>query len=99
MLGVFSVLLLLGSPSMVVGAAEPASSLPVTWRYDSIFSFGDSYADTGNDVVVFTKLSLDNPPARPPYGMTFFGRSTGLNSDGRLIIDFIGKRARRARVC
>ena len=90
MLGVFSVLLLLGSPSVVVGAAEPASSLPVTRRYDSIFSFGDSFADTGNNPAVFAWHSVFDPVMRPPYGSTFFGRPTGRNCDGRLPIDFLG---------
>ncbi|KAE8803510.1 GDSL esterase/lipase [Hordeum vulgare] len=61
-------------------------------RYDSIFSFGDSFADTGNNPVVFAANSIFNPVTRPPYGSTFFGRPTGRNSDGRLIIDFIAQR-------
>uniref|UniRef100_A0A0D9UYA9 GDSL esterase/lipase n=1 Tax=Leersia perrieri TaxID=77586 RepID=A0A0D9UYA9_9ORYZ len=59
-------------------------------RYDSIFSFGDSFADTGNDIVVLAANSLPNPTTRPPYSMTFFGHPTGRFSDGRLILDFIG---------
>jgi hypothetical protein len=59
-------------------------------RYDSIFSLGDSYADTGNSPVVFGWHAIASPVMRPPYGSTFFGRPTGRNCDGRLVIDFIG---------
>ncbi|KAK4440028.1 GDSL esterase/lipase [Sesamum alatum] len=58
--------------------------------YDSIISFGDSLADTGN----FLLLSPpDNPPlcGRPPYGRTFFHCPTGRSCDGRLVIDFIAE--------
>uniref|UniRef100_A0ACD5VWU5 Uncharacterized protein n=1 Tax=Avena sativa TaxID=4498 RepID=A0ACD5VWU5_AVESA len=60
-------------------------------RYDSIFSFGDSLADTGNNPVVFAENGIPNPVTRTPYGCTSFGRPTGRNSDGRLIIDFIAQ--------
>ncbi|XP_047042730.1 GDSL esterase/lipase At5g45910-like [Lolium rigidum] len=60
--------------------------------YQSIFSFGDSFADTGNNPVVFQWYSIFDPVTRPPYGTTFFGRPTGRNGDGRLIIDFIAEK-------
>ncbi|KAF6998440.1 hypothetical protein CFC21_014562 [Triticum aestivum] len=60
-------------------------------RYQSIFSFGDSFADTGNNPIVFGWYSVFDPVTRPPYGTTFFGRPTGRNGDGRLIIDFIAE--------
>ena len=75
-------------PILLLASVKPAVSSHR--RYDSIFSFGDSFADTGNDIVVFPANSLVTPSAQPPYGMTFFGRPTGRNSNGRLIIDFIG---------
>ncbi|KAL0442678.1 UNVERIFIED_CONTAM: GDSL esterase/lipase [Sesamum latifolium] len=52
--------------------------------YDSIISFGDSLADTGNLRLLSPP---NNPPlcARPPYGLTFFNLSTGRASDGRLL--------------
>lgn len=61
---------------------------PITTCYTSIFSFGDSLADTGN----FLHYSGNNsgPVALLPYGKTYFHRATGRFSDGRLIIDFIG---------
>ncbi|PWZ34032.1 GDSL esterase/lipase [Zea mays] len=82
-------------------APVPASSttttttLPGQMRrrryYDSIFSLGDSYADTGNGPVVFGWHALASPVMRPPYGSTFFGRPTGRNCDGRLVIDFLAE--------
>lgn len=59
--------------------------------FNSIISFGDSLADTGNKL----HLSLNEIPpphfARPPYGETFFRRPTGRFSDGRIVIDFIAE--------
>uniref|UniRef100_A0ACD5VLF7 Uncharacterized protein n=1 Tax=Avena sativa TaxID=4498 RepID=A0ACD5VLF7_AVESA len=60
-------------------------------RYDSIFSFGDSFADTGNNPVVFAENDVPDVVMRSPYGCTSFGRPTGRNSDGRLIIDFMAQ--------
>jgi len=59
-----------------------------------IFSFGDSYTDTGNLLVLYGGLATATPGvwiAKPPYGMTFFGRPNGRASDGRLAIDFIAE--------
>ncbi|KAL6626989.1 hypothetical protein ACP70R_030715 [Stipagrostis hirtigluma subsp. patula] len=84
---------LLAVAVVVVSSSEQAaasSSVPVR-RYDSIFSFGDSYADAGNGPVVFRRYSISNPVTRPPYGSTFFGRATGRNCDGRLAIDFVAE--------
>ncbi|GJN06487.1 hypothetical protein PR202_ga24217 [Eleusine coracana subsp. coracana] len=85
---IVSLLLLLRWSEPVAGAA---SSLRVRRPYDSIFSFGDSLADTGNNPVVFDWYSMFDPVLRPPYGSTFFGRPTGRNCDGRLIIDFLAQ--------
>ncbi|XP_037438151.1 GDSL esterase/lipase At5g45910-like [Triticum dicoccoides] len=60
-------------------------------RYDSIFSFGGSSSDTGNNLIVFPPSDRVNYVLRPPYGSTFFGRPTGRCSDGRLVIDFIAQ--------
>ncbi|CAN6327683.1 unnamed protein product [Urochloa humidicola] len=69
-------------------------SVPVPRTITSMFTFGDSYIDTGNFVIVATTTPIVRYyiPVwidKLPYGMTFFGRPTGRTSDGRVIIDFI----------
>lgn len=56
--------------------------------YTSIFSFGDSLADTGNFKY---SESHEHPYDFFPYGETFFGHPTGRCADGRLVIDFIAQ--------
>lgn len=53
-------------------------------KIPAIYNFGDSNSDTGGISAAFY-------PAGPPTGETYFGIPTGRGSDGRLIIDFIGK--------
>lgn len=57
--------------------------------YTSIFSVGDSIADTGNFLI--SVGSNSSHIANWPYGETFFHQPTGRFSDGRLIIDFIAE--------
>uniref|UniRef100_A0A8R7P927 GDSL esterase/lipase n=1 Tax=Triticum urartu TaxID=4572 RepID=A0A8R7P927_TRIUA len=77
---------------LLLSSSKPAISSPSGGhRYKSIFSFGDSFTDTGNNPVVFGWYNVFNHVMRPPYGTTFFGRHTGRNGDGRLIIDFIAE--------
>ncbi|KAJ4818542.1 GDSL esterase/lipase [Rhynchospora pubera] len=66
----------------------PIQSAPSN-AFNSIFSFGDSYTDTGNINVLAKNDSLytDNLP----YGMTFFHRPSKRFSDGRLIVDFLAE--------
>ncbi|KAL8039696.1 hypothetical protein ABFX02_10G052800 [Erythranthe guttata] len=54
-------------------------------RYNHLFVFGDSYADTGN-----LNKGLANS-WRVPYGITFPGTPSGRFSDGRVLTDFIAK--------
>ncbi|XP_010478903.1 PREDICTED: GDSL esterase/lipase At1g31550 [Camelina sativa] len=58
--------------------------------FESIISFGDSIADTGNLLGLSDQNNLPMS-AFPPYGETFFHHPTGRYSDGRLIIDFIAE--------
>ncbi|XP_052202857.1 GDSL esterase/lipase At5g45910 [Diospyros lotus] len=58
-------------------------------KYDSIYSFGDSLADTGN--FLLSGAAAFPAVGKLPYGKTFFHRPTGRCSDGRLVIDFIAE--------
>nr|CAB3475772.1 unnamed protein product [Digitaria exilis] len=60
-------------------------------QYTAIFSFGDSYTDTGNKAIISGPVTPNLWITKPPYGMTFFGHPTGRLSDGRLTIDFIAE--------
>jgi hypothetical protein len=51
--------------------------------FPAIFNFGASNSDTGGLAAAFKALPL-------PYGKTYFHRSTGRYSDGRIILEFIG---------
>ncbi|TVU22870.1 hypothetical protein EJB05_32591, partial [Eragrostis curvula] len=66
-------------------------SYSIQTSYTSIFSFGDSYTDTGNIVIIDGPSTPSLWINKPPYGMTFFGHPAGRLSDGRLIIDFIAE--------
>lgn len=52
--------------------------------FEAIFNFGDSNSDTGGFWAAF-------PAQAGPFGMTYFKRPVGRATDGRLIIDFLGK--------
>ncbi|CAO2181377.1 unnamed protein product, partial [Urochloa humidicola] len=53
------------------------SSSIQTNNYTSIFSFGDSFTDTGNFVIIGGPTTPNLLITKPPYGMTFFGHPTG----------------------
>ena len=51
--------------------------------FPAIFNFGDSNSDTGG-------ISAAFEPIPAPYGDAFFHKPAGRDSDGRVLIDFIG---------
>ncbi|KAJ4794638.1 GDSL esterase/lipase [Rhynchospora pubera] len=57
--------------------------------YNAIFSFGNSYADTGNYITLVKGVLPYDVFEHLPYGMTYFGQPTGRGCDGRLVVDFI----------
>nr|BAX24970.1 putative esterase [Oryza minuta] len=61
-------------------------------KYNAMFVFGDSLADTGNICVnKSAAATLLLTFAQPPYGMTYFGHPTCRCSDGRLVVDFLAQ--------
>uniref|UniRef100_A0A0E0PTU4 Esterase n=1 Tax=Oryza rufipogon TaxID=4529 RepID=A0A0E0PTU4_ORYRU len=64
----------------LVAAASAAGQC----RFPAVFNFGDSNSDTGGFWAAF-------PAQQAPFGMTYFCRPAGRASDGRLVVDFIGK--------
>lgn len=54
------------------------------FRPRTLFVFGDSYADTGNN-----RKSVANS-WKVPYGVTFPGKPAGRFSDGRVLTDYLG---------
>lgn len=52
--------------------------------FEAIFNFGDSNSDTGGFWAAF-------PAQPPPFGITFFNKTAGRASDGRLVIDFLAQ--------
>ncbi|KAJ4752376.1 GDSL esterase/lipase [Rhynchospora pubera] len=59
--------------------------------YNAIFSFGNSYADTGNYITLVKGVLPYDVFEHLPYGMTYFGQPTGRGCDGRLVVDFIAQ--------
>lgn len=67
-----------------------ALSAAPTPPFKKIYSFGDSYTDTGN-TKTSTGPAAFNHVSNPPYGITFFHHPTNRYSDGRIVIDFIAE--------
>ena len=67
-------------------AAAPAAASP----FRTVYAFGDSFTDTGNTRSTTGPYSFGYVSS-PPYGATFFHRSTNRYSDGRLVVDFLAE--------
>jgi hypothetical protein len=74
--------------------ADAAKAGTAKGKYRALFNFGDSLADAGNLIANGVPDILAT--ARLPYGQTYFGKPTGRCSDGRLVIDHLGKLRCRA---
>ncbi|KAK7246384.1 hypothetical protein RIF29_41252 [Crotalaria pallida] len=75
--------------ALIIASAAPSLMICTAYPYTSIFSFGDSLADTGN--LYFSSPNSTNQCFSPPYGETYFHYPSGRCSDGRIIIDFIAE--------
>ena len=53
--------------------------------FPALYNFGDSNSDTGGISAAFEAIQA-------PYGQAFLHRPSGRDSDGRLIVDYIGKK-------
>ncbi|CAL5082945.1 unnamed protein product [Urochloa decumbens] len=80
---------------LIIAVIRSSSSIAAsTSRYNAMFSFGDSVAETGNICVVSSRNSTELDVltcTHPPYGCTYFGRPSCRWSDGRVVVDFIAQ--------
>ncbi|CAO2828869.1 unnamed protein product [Amaranthus hypochondriacus] len=65
--------------------SKRAIGLSEECQIPAIYNFGDSNSDTGCVSAAFGRVPY-------PNGITFFGKLSGRNCDGRLIIDFIAEK-------
>lgn len=76
--------ILVSSYALIAEVQNVKGSPSTSCDYPAIYNFGDSNSDTGGIAAAFF-------PMVSPCGDTYFHRPVGRASDGRLIIDFIGK--------
>lgn len=57
-------------------------------KYTAMYALGDSLIDSGNNKYFVDTLAKAN---FLPYGIDFSGGPTGRTSNGKLLVDFIGK--------
>ncbi|CAD6244249.1 unnamed protein product [Miscanthus lutarioriparius] len=75
-------------------SATSTGSISGTRRYNAMFSFGDSVAETGNICIVSSNNSTELDVltcTHPPYGMTYFGKPSCRWSNGRVVVDLIAQ--------
>jgi phospholipase/lecithinase/hemolysin len=94
-LGLLLLLLVAAATVVLAVAAAPAhtpggntATPPPPFR--TVYAFGDSFTDTGNTRSTTGPYSFGYVSS-PPYGATFFHRSTNRYSDGRLVVDFLAE--------
>ncbi|CAN6321981.1 unnamed protein product [Urochloa humidicola] len=73
-----------------LAATMPAAAAPASPAFRRVYAFGDSFTDTGNTHSTTGPYSFGYVSS-PPYGATFFHRSTNRYSDGRLVVDFLAE--------
>ncbi|KAJ8427639.1 hypothetical protein Cgig2_023348 [Carnegiea gigantea] len=71
--------------SFLISSLLFSCALSSTPQFDAIYLFGDSIADTGNDIRE-TPSGGHSGCGRPFYGQTFFHHPTGRCSDGRRFV-------------
>ncbi|CAN6280600.1 unnamed protein product [Urochloa humidicola] len=76
--------------AMVAVASAAAAAPPAASAFRRVYAFGDSFTDTGNTHSTTGPYSFGYVSS-PPYGATFFHRSTNRYSDGRLVVDFLAE--------
>ncbi|PNX62012.1 GDSL esterase/lipase, partial [Trifolium pratense] len=84
-----TITLLLQLLLLITTTSPPLLTKAECSSYSSIFSFGDSLADTGN--LYFSSHQPSDHCFFPPYGETYFHHPSNRCSDGRLMIDFIAE--------